>query len=100
MFGGWVQDYSLVSSMYEFDITDIIHSQELNPSEEVKEMSISPEFRNWRDISMEKEDEESTLFKIATQKEMSNGSILWRIDSHKISVRYIELCILVINSMI
>ena len=41
-----MQDYSLVSSMYEFDITDIIHSQELNPSEEVKEMSISPEFRN------------------------------------------------------
>ena len=66
--------------MFEFDITEIIKNSELNPSEEVKDMSIDSENRNIRDISMDREDESQTLFTVVTQKEMKNGSILWRRD--------------------
>ena len=83
LFGGCSQDYTLIESMFEIDLTEIINSTNISRFEETKDMSFDSERTDSRDYSMEREDSTPAFFKIATQKEINGRSLAWKFDTPK-----------------
>lgn len=106
IFGGCYGDYDLLSDLYEIDLTEIINSDQYNSREEIKEMNIDEDTGIKRDTSMEKEDEQgisitfstyynpihylgfknaNSLFRVTTQREMNNGTIVWHKENFSVN---------------